>query len=183
MNTYTPEKPLVDNPSFQNMRSEAVQSLDPVTIDRPIRELIRHFNALPYVFTLQSCYGHFLYPGHEIPDNLDPLPPVRIPARIKYRIAYLAFCVQNSLAGSALLGDAREIVQWDPQNIQFGCAEWFWRRHLNSYVLQVEPERFKQRDRARLDFDEAVRIEATRNVFFRKMDELLKNHLRSAGEP
>jgi hypothetical protein len=40
---------------------------------------------------------------------------------------------------------------------------------VNSYALQVEPERFKDQDQALLDPAEALRIEALRNRFFERL--------------
>ena len=57
--------------------------------------------------------------------------------------------------GKELFEALKEITAIDPENIQFCCAEWFWKRQVNSYVLQVEPDRFKHKDTAELDFKEA----------------------------
>ena len=43
-------------------------------IDEPIIEIVNAFNTLPYCFTLQSCYGHFVYSGQKSSHNLEPLP-------------------------------------------------------------------------------------------------------------
>jgi hypothetical protein len=56
----------------------------------------------------------------------------------------------------------------------FCCAEWFWKRQVNSYALQVEPDRFKFEDKAILDYKEALRIEKIRNEFFVRLKELLQ---------
>ena len=64
----------------------------------------------------------------------------------------------------------------DPENIQFCCAEWFWKRQINSYALQVEPERFKEKDRAILNYREALHIEKTRDEFFIELEKLLQQH-------
>ena len=69
----------------------------------------------------------------------------------------------------------REITAIDPKNIQFCCAEWFWKRQVNSYALQVEPDRFKTKDRALVDYKEALYIEKIRNEFFVRLGELLRN--------
>ena len=54
----------------------------------------------------------------------------------------------------------------DPANIQFGCADWLWERQANSYALQVEPDRFKQEDKAVLPYDEALAVEKARDKVF-----------------
>ena len=66
------------------------------------------------------------------------------------------------------------ITAVDPENIQFFCADWFWERQVNSYALQVEPDRFKDQDRAKLDYAEALKVEKVRNEFFTSLSTLLK---------
>ena len=62
----------------------------------------------------------------------------------------------------------------DPDNIQFCCAEWFWERQVNSYALQVEPDRFKCEDKAILDYIEALKIERIRNESFTQLYKLIQ---------
>jgi len=143
-------------------------------IDEPIIELVNAFNELPYCFTLQSCYGHFVYSGQNDPQNLKPLPLTDTIYRVEYRIAYVAFCVEYSDFGRTLLDVLKAIKDIDPDNIQFCCAEWFWERQVNSYALQVEPERFKFKDEAILDYQEALRIQKIRNEFFAQLKVLLQ---------
>ena len=69
----------------------------------------------------------------------------------------------------------QEITAIDPENIQFCSAEWFWERQINSYALQVEPDRFKHKDKAIIEYKESLYIEKIRNEFFLRLDELLKN--------
>jgi hypothetical protein len=69
----------------------------------------------------------------------------------------------------------KEVTAIDPENIQFCCAEWFWDRQVNSYALQVEPDRFKRQDRATVGLQEALKIEKIRNLFFVRLYELLEN--------
>ena len=94
---------------------------------------------------------------------------------MEYRIAYIAICVENSTPGIALLEALKRIVTIDPEYVQFCCAEWFWKRQINSYALQVEPDRFKRKDTAIVDFKEALHIEKIRNEFFIRLYELLEN--------
>ena len=95
-------------------------------------------------------------------------------ARVEYRIAYIAFCIENSDLGKMLFEALKGTADIDPDNIQFCCAEWFWKRQVNSYALQVEPDRFKLQDKAILDYKEALRIEKIRNEFFVRLKELLQ---------
>jgi hypothetical protein len=174
LETFTELKELVENPHYQEQRQKSLAGLSGVLIDAPIIELIKGFNKLPYCFTLQSCYGHFLYNGQRDPNNLDPLPITNTIARVEYRIAYIAFCLDNSDSGRRLFDDLKEITAIDLENIHFCCAEWFWKRQVNSYALQVEPDRFKHEDTALLDYQEALKIESLRNEFFVHLKKLLQ---------
>jgi hypothetical protein len=169
METFAAAKPLVDNPQFASQRRGCLEGLDDGRIDAPIRPLIQRLNRLPHCFTLQCCWGHFTYAGRDDPRNLQPLPTAPIATGITYRIAYLALCIDASAGGRTLLETLARVPRLDPANIQFGSPEWFWRQQVNSYALQVEPERYKDQDQAVLDHAEALRIEALRNRFFERL--------------
>ena len=175
LETFTELKELVENPYYQAQKQKTLCNLTDDMIDVPIINFIKGFNKLPYCFTLQSCYGHFVYEGQKDPNNLVPLPVANTIGKVEYRIAYIAFCIENSASGIALLEDLENITTIDEENVQFFCAEWFWKRQINSYALQVEPDRFKQKDTAIVDFKEALYIEKIRNEFFIRLYELLGN--------
>ena len=175
METFTELKELMENPHYQVQRQKILSDLNDGMIDMPIVNLINGFNKFPYCFTLQSCYGHFVYNGKKDTHNLDPLPTKEIIAKVDYRIAYVAFCIENSASGRGLFEALKEITAIDPENVQFCCAEWFWKRQINSYALQVEPDRFKTKDTAIIDFKEALHIEEIRNTFFVRLYVLLEN--------
>lgn len=177
METYTNLKGFTENPHYPLQRAKNLRNLTDEMIDRPIIDLINGFNNLPYCFTLQSCYGHFVYSGKD-PNNLDPLPETDTIQTVEYRIAYVAFCIANSPSGRNLLASLKAVSHIDPQNIQFGCAEWFWERQVNSYALQVEPDRFKYQDTAILNYPEALSIEKIRNRFFGELDQLLEDMVK-----
>ncbi len=63
----------------------------------------------------------------------------------------------------------------DSDNIQFCSAEWFWKRQINSYALQVEPDRFKHKDKVTLNYEEAMAIERIKEEFFIRLKELISN--------
>ncbi len=69
----------------------------------------------------------------------------------------------------------KEIMSIDSEYVQFCCAEWFWKKQVNSYALQVEPDSFKHKDTAIIDFNEALHIEKIRNEFFNRLYALLGN--------
>lgn len=175
METFTELKALVENPHYQVQKQKSFSNLNDDMIDAPIVELINGFNKLPNCFTLQSCYGHFVYNGQKDTHNLDPLPAKGIIAQVEYRIAYIAFCIENSASGRRLFEVLKKITAIDPENVQFCCAEWFWKKQINSYALQVEPDRFKCKDTAIIDFKEALHIEKIRNTFFTRLYELFEN--------
>jgi hypothetical protein len=173
LETFTAAKVLVSNPYFHNQRQNALNSLRQAKIDQPIVDLIASFANLPYCFTLQSCFGHFLLDDQSDPHNTESLPRLDQSNDVQYRIAYIAVCVQDDSAGKMLLDDLRGLCLLDPLNIQYGCAEWFWERQVNSYIVQVEPERHKTLDRCTIGYPEALYLEGVRNQFFKKLYLLL----------
>jgi len=174
LETFTELKELAKNPHYQAQKQEILFHLTNDMIDMPIIDLINGFNKLPYCFTLQSCYGHFVYSGQKDSHNLEPLPVRDIITKVEYRIAYIAFCIENSPLGRELFESLKKITVIDPENVQFCCAEWFWKRQVNSYALQVEPDRFKRKDSATVDFKEALHLEKVRNEFFIRLYELFE---------
>ena len=142
METFTELKDLAENLHYQAEKKKILYDLNDDMIDMPIVDIINGFNKLPYCFTLQSCYGHFIYNGQNDIHNLEPLPAKDTIFKVEYRIAYIAFCIENSLLGREMLESLKGITTIDPEYVQFCCAEWFWKRQINSYALQVEPDKF-----------------------------------------
>lgn len=175
METFTELRKIAENPHYHAQRRESLGNLTDDMIDLPLIDLINRFNKLPYCFTLQSCYGHFGCNGQEDLHNLLPMPDKNSIVKVEYRIAYTAFCIENSTSGRGLLEALKGITAIDPENVQFFCAEWFWDRQINSYAVQVEPDRFKCKDKAILEYKEALSIERIRNEFFVRLAELLEN--------
>lgn len=174
METFAMARALVENGGYGRQKRYCLDALEYDTIDRPILNLVRALNELPYCFTLQSCCGHFLREGQKDPRNLESFPAEGDMGKIDYRIAYLALCVENNGPGRKLLDALSRVPELDTENIQFGSPEWFWKKQVNSYALQVEPERFKLKDRVALDLEEALRIEQVRNRFFSRLEELVR---------
>jgi hypothetical protein len=175
LETFTELKELAENLHYRVQKQKTLCDFTDDMIDTPIIDLINGFNKLSYCFTLQSCYGHFVYNGQEDTHNLEPLPEKSTIDKVEYRIAYIAFCIENSHLGKELFWSFKEITAIDPKNVQFCCAEWFWKRQVNSYALQVEPDRFKRKDNAILDYKEALHIERIRIEFFARLAKLFKN--------
>lgn len=177
METFTGLKDFVDNPHYLEQRQKSLRSLDMSTIDVPIVEIIDNFAKLSYCFPLQSCFGHFLYNNQKDEKNCEPLPDSGDIACVEYRIAYLVLCFQDSDEGRQLVNELSKVPAMDPDAIQFGCAEWFWKDYLNSFALQVEPERYKTKDRCSLSFPEALHIEKIRNEFFVEIRKIVQKRL------
>ena len=180
METLAEPRPLVTSSHYSRDRHDTLMRLDSRSIDAPILELITAFNTLPCCFTLQSCYGHFISTPDQDDRSCEPVPrhhggPVR------YRIAYVAVCLENTEAGRALHDSLGQLAASDPEYVQFGSADWFWQRHVNSYALQVEPIRYMRMDEAVLDHAEALRVQERRNLLFTDLADLVHRMLKSHG--
>ena len=102
METFTRLKKFKKNLYYQEQRQKSIDTLKIGIIDKPIVNLIKWFLKLPYCFTLQSCYGHFLYDGQRNTNNIEKIPKSQKIKSIEYRIAYIALCIQNSKSGIKL---------------------------------------------------------------------------------
>jgi hypothetical protein len=178
LETFTEPKDFVENPYYLQQRQTSLAMLDINTIDAPIVDIVKSFQDFPCCFTLQSCYGHFIRAGQQNYKSTECLPISDGIGPVTYRIAYVALCLENSTQGKELLEDLRAIPAADPGYIQFGSAGWFWTRQVNSYVLQVEPERFKDKDQVTIDYQEALHIQEVRDNFFSKLRKLLLTQQR-----
>lgn len=165
METFAAPREFVEDTGYSERRVRTVSALAPDCIDAPIRDLILGFAGLSHCFTLQSCYGHFLYTGQGDPQSVNTLPEEDI-GPVRYRIAYLALCIENGATGGRLRGALQALAEIDPEDVQFGSPGWFWEQHPNSYALQVEPGRFKQEDEAVIGHSEALHIQQVRDEFF-----------------
>lgn len=179
METFTDLNDFVYNPYFHDQRKKCLSKLDIESIDTPIVDLISGFAKLNYCFTLQSCYGHFLHNSQKNPYNIKPLPVSNSISNVEYKLAYIAICIENSKQGRTLFYDLKKIPSIDPEYIQFGCAEWFWERQVNSYALQVEPKKHMTKDRLSVDYWEALHIEKVRNKFFTQLKKLVQDLIDS----
>ena len=166
METFTKFRPMIVDPRYQDRRRQRLNKLNIDEVDAPIAGLINDLCEFPFCFTIQSCFGHFLYAGKEDPNNIDPLPSTNDINTAEYRIVYIALCVENSRPGREFLRWLEQIPEIDPQYIQFGCAEWFGEKDPIAYVLQIEPEKFLLKDKCTVDFVEALHIEKVRNAFY-----------------
>ena len=179
LETFTDLKDFVNNPYFHDQRKKYLSKLDIESIDAPIVELISGFAKLDYCFTLQSCYGHFLHNSQKDPYNIEPLPVSNSISNVEYKIAYIALCIEKSKQGKFLFQHLRNVTSIDPEYIQFGCAEWFWERQVNSYTLQVEPKRHMMKDSLSVDYWEALHIEKVRNKFFIQLKKFVQDLIDS----
>ena len=177
METFTEPRDFVRNPFFAEHREKALLALNLSTIDPPVVDIVEDFSRLDYCFTLQICVGHFLYPGQNNLHNLDPLPLSAEIQEVKYRIAYLALCIAENDQAKSLHEELSEIPAIDPDYIQFGSADWFWERQVNSYALQVEPRRMRFKDNCKISYQEGLHIEQVRDAFFAAIRKLLVDRL------
>ena len=74
MESFVKAKEFVNNPHYYEQRTKYLNELDIKTIDEPIVGIIFDLAKIPYCFTLQSCYGHFLYENQKDERNIAPLP-------------------------------------------------------------------------------------------------------------
>jgi hypothetical protein len=88
---------------------------------------------------------------------LEPLPVVGALAKVEYRIAYIAFCLENSDAGRTLFEALKGITA-------------------------IDPDRFKDEDTATIDGEEALYIEKIRNEFFAGIEELFRVRQTPEGD-
>jgi len=174
LETYVDLKAFADNPGFKAQKQVSLDQYDRTTIDPPMVEIIEGFMKRPHCFTLQSCYGHFLYPGQTDPENTVALPVSGKITDVDYRIAYVALCIENNQSGRDLFGKLGKIQAIDTDYIQFGCADWFWKNQVNSFVIQVEPERYKKKDRMIIGYTEARHIERVRNDVLKRFRKIVK---------
>lgn len=173
METFEQPREFVENPRFRRDRENILASLDLQDIDSPIRKLVADLSALPCCFTIQSCYGHFVCSTQPSLDNLEPV-PAGDTGTVRYRIAYIALCLENSTSGRAFREALEQITLIDPENIQFGSPGWFWERYPNSYALQLEPRRFIDKDAVTVEYFEARQIQKIRDRFFAALTELVQ---------
>ena len=179
METFTEAKPFVGDPGYKSRRQAALIELEKQlkagTIDSPVMEIVKGFNRLPFCFTLQSCFGHFVHKCQKDSRNLEPLLHYQDELSVvNYRIAYMALCLKNNKSGRMLFDRFNSIAKENPGYIQFGSAEWFWGVCPNSYVMQVEPSGSRNKDRIRVNIKEALHIESFRNKTFGEIRKLLQ---------
>jgi len=177
LETFTEPKEFVENARYEDERREALAALVPASIDEPIVDMISGFATLGHCFTLQCCYGHFICRSEQDSYTLESIPrgwdgPVR------YRIAYIAFCMQNSDRGRMFRQALARIPETAPDYVQFGSADWFWDQWPNTYVLQAMPIADRLKDETILDSLEALQTQEARGLFFVKLGELLAAELR-----
>lgn len=179
METFTEAKPFVNDPGYKRRRQAALtefeNQLSAGSIDSPVIEIVKGFNRLPFCFTLQSCFGHFVHKCQKDSRNVEPLSYYQDELSVvEYRIAYMTLYLRNNEFGRTLFNDFHVIAKRNPDYIQFGSAEWFWKVCPNSYVLQVEPSRSRNKDKIRVNIKEALHIELVRNKAFGEIRKVLQ---------
>lgn len=166
---------MVEDGRFAASRMKALDDLNLKTLDHQLVDIVRGFSRYPHCYTVQSCYGHLVEPG---PDGrssslIDPgFPPPRTGL---YQLAYLTMVIENSVSGRALYEQLSQFPRMNASFFQWGSGTWFWRDQglLNSYVLQVEPIRFRHFDRFPMDGNEARQWLEAREIFWNALRQLL----------
>lgn len=184
MKTFTEAKPMVVDHDYQMRRARSSRELEAAfesgSIDAPISELVKRISRIPYCFTLQSCYGHFVFrDGTEEHSMKRISQDMGEGTTVRYRVAYMAFCLQDGQSGVELLDDLKAVHDVDPDYIQFGSADWFWNICVNTYVLQAEPERWRSEDYIDIDASEALRIETARDLLYSELEAVIDTHIDS----
>lgn len=173
METYTACKAFVDNPQYNEDRRYVLDNLVAGDIDPPLVTLVQKINRLPYVFSLQCCYGHFLWKNGK---EINPLESLEADTWVTYRLAYIALCIENSSLGRHLQQRLMNIPSSiSEDNIQFFSAQWFWDQWPNSYAIQIMPERFKGFDVAQITATEARELATIRDGCFAYLDAFITN--------
>ncbi|MBI5589037.1 MAG: hypothetical protein HY881_01005 [Deltaproteobacteria bacterium] len=176
METFCEPREFVENTRYPGDRKDTLAALDIDSIDEPIVDIVAGFATLPHCFSLQCCYGHFVCATEQNPHSLEPIPR-DYGGLVRYRIGYIAFCIENSSGGQALRDSLSRITAIDPGYVQFGSPDWFWEQRVNSYALQVEPIAHQLKDEAILEVAEALRTQRARDLFFRELRELMAKEM------
>lgn len=181
METFTPAKPFTLHPGYLSDRENAHRELEEEmlrgSIDPPVLPMIRECMPIIHFFTVQCCFGHFVHDLEH--DNGNLVPPSQYMGKIetvRYRLAYLAICLQNNIRGRELYSDLKELATDNPDYIQFGSADWFWERMVNTYCIQLEPERLKNKDSGVITMEEALHLETLREDFFKRLAGIVQKH-------
>ncbi len=172
METFVEPHEFVKSTGYVRDRGHVISAFAPQSIDASILDVVLGFAKLPQCFTLQSCCGHFIWAGQLDPDNLTVLPAQDI-GSVRYRIAYVALCIENSTMGARLREALEGIQAIDTAYVQFGSPDWFWEQYPNSYALQVEPERFMAKDEVVIAHREALHVQRVRDEFFKRLRDLV----------
>ena len=172
LETFSEAKAFVESRRYAENRRDSLAAVDLSSIDEPIVDIVAGFAALPHCFTLQCCYGHFICAQGQSLHSLAPVPK-GYQGPVRYRIAYMAFCLEKSSRGRALRDALSLITAIDGDYVQFGSPDWFWKQWVNSYVLQVEPIAQQLLDEAVLEIAEAFHTQKVRDLFFGNLRELL----------
>ncbi|MDH7594158.1 MAG: hypothetical protein QHG99_07400 [Methanomicrobiales archaeon] len=164
------------------MLAELRQGIREGTLDPPIVPLLEVFARLNCCYTIQSCWGHFVHDMQPETKNLASLKEYAGKVQhVLYRIAYLALCIEKSDEGLVLYRDLQGIASRDPEHIQFGSSEFFWKMVPNTYVIQVAPEWGIEEDSLWMGMEEALSIEEVRGRFFEELQALVYSHGKSGG--
>jgi hypothetical protein len=181
MDTFTEAKPFQPHADYAADRKRTLRELEREitrgSIDLPLLPMIRECMQIPHCFTVQCCCGHFVHDLEPDPENLSrPSQYAGTAESLRYRVAYLAVCIREDKRGRELFADLQALATQEPGYIQFGSADWFWNRMVNTYCIQLEPERMKELDSGMVSLSEARTLEEIRTVFFDSLAGIIRKH-------
>ena len=181
MNTFTPARPFTRHPGYCSDREHAHRELEEEmrkgSIDPPLLPLIRECIPIRHCYTVQCCFGHFVHDFEPETENIVPLSLYTGKIeKVRYRIAYFALCLEDTSCGRRMYHDLEALAASNPDYIQFGCADWFWERMVNTYIIQLEPERLRAEDNGMIPMEEALHIEELREEFYGRLAGIIHTH-------
>jgi hypothetical protein len=181
METFTAARPFSPHPGYSIDRNNALLDLEVEiqrgSIDAPLLPLIQECRLIPHCFTLQCCFGHFVYDGE--PDRENLILPTSYRGTVEnvlFRLAYLTVCLQDNPGGREMYADLEALTSLNPDYIQFGSADWFWEQMINTYCIQLEPDWMKTQDSGMISQKEALLIEKLRPIFFNQLAAIIRRH-------
>jgi hypothetical protein len=180
METFCKARDFVQHTHYERDRASVISNFVLEDIDEPIRDIMTALLRVSQCFSLQSCYGHFIWKGQHDEHNLCVLPSEN-QGLVRYRIAYLALCIKKGTQGAHLRECLASIREIDVEYVQFGSPDWFWQKYPNSYALQVEPKRFAFQDQAILEHIEAQYVQSVRDKFFQRIRDLVGDRENQFG--
>lgn len=179
MRTFDTAPPLESDLAFSINRSQSLHLLDLSVIDIPIVDTVYKYSKLECCYPVQSCWGHFDH-AYSFWGRGAAVNCLNRGQTMRYRIAYLALCLDDSEHGAFLLELLRQVPQCVGGSVQFGSAKWFRELHNNIYVVQTAPPHCIYLDSCYIDKKEAQYIHKSRCDMWYYLDMIADVAIRMA---